>query len=80
MPPFIENDDKIILDTRTLEYVKRLNKVSINSPILNIMYRACSKASKHLIRDFGEIENLQVSAKGPGDFVSSADKRTENID
>ena len=79
VPPFIENDDKIILDTRTLEYVKRLNKVSINSPILNIMYRACSKASKHLIRDFGEIENLQVSAKGPGDFVSSADKRTEKI-
>ncbi len=37
------------------------------------------KASRFLIRDFGEIENLQVSAKGPGDFVSSADKRTEKI-
>ncbi len=37
------------------------------------------KASRSLIRDFGEIENLQVSAKGPGDFVSSADKRTEKI-
>ena len=37
------------------------------------------KASKSLIRDFGEIENLQVSTKGPGDFVSSADKRTEKI-
>ena len=37
------------------------------------------KASKSLIRDFGEIENLQVSSKGPGDFVSSADKRTEKI-
>ena len=37
------------------------------------------KASKSLIRDFGEIENLQVSSKGPGDFVSSADKRTEEI-
>ncbi len=37
------------------------------------------KASKALIRDFGEIENLQVSAKAPGDFVSSADKRTEKI-
>ena len=35
------------------------------------------KASKPLIRDFGELENLQVSSKGPGDFVSSADKRTE---
>ena len=37
------------------------------------------KASRSLIRDFGEIENLQVSAKGPGDFVTSADKRTEKI-
>ena len=37
------------------------------------------KASKGLIRDFGEIENLQVSSKGPGDFVTSADKRTEKI-
>ena len=35
------------------------------------------KASRSLIRDFGELENLQVSSKGPGDFVSSADKRTE---
>ncbi|MDC3152599.1 inositol monophosphatase [Pelagibacteraceae bacterium] len=43
------------------------------------MYKACMKASKSLIRDFGEIENLQVSSKGPGDFVSSADKRTEKI-
>ena len=51
----------------------------INSPKLNIMYKACVKASKNLIRDFGEIENLQVSTKGPGDFVSSADKRTEKI-
>ena len=51
----------------------------ISSPKLNVMYKACTKASKSLIRDFGEIENLQVSYKGPGDFVSSADKRTEKI-
>ena len=51
----------------------------LNSPKLNIMYKACMKASKSLIRDFGEIENLQISSKGPGDFVSSADKRTEKI-
>ena len=37
------------------------------------------KASRSLIRDFGEIENLQVSTKAPGDFVTSADKRTEKI-
>ena len=44
---------------------------------MNIISRACTKASRSLIRDFGEIENLQVSSKGPGDFVTSADKRTE---
>ena len=51
----------------------------LNSPQMNLITRACMKASRSLIRDFGEIENLQVSAKGPGDFVSSADKRTEKI-
>ena len=51
----------------------------LNSPKMNIMYKACMKASKSLIRDFGEIENLQVSSKGPGDFVSAADRRSEKI-
>ena len=51
----------------------------LNSPHINIITKACMKASRSLIRDFGEIENLQVSTKGPGDFVSSADKRTEKI-
>tara|TARA_B100000963_G_scaffold360426_1_gene391265 strand:- start:922 stop:1725 length:804 start_codon:yes stop_codon:yes gene_type:complete len=49
----------------------------LNSPQINIILKACNKASRSLIRDFGEIEKLQVSSKGPGDFVSSADKRTE---
>ncbi len=49
----------------------------LNSPHINIILKACNKASRSLIRDFGEIEKLQVSSKGPGDFVSSADKRTE---
>jgi len=51
----------------------------ITSPKLNLIYKACIKASKSLIRDFGEVEKLQVSSKGPGDFVTSADKRTEKI-
>ena len=51
----------------------------LNSPKINLITRACMKASRSLIRDFGEIENLQVSEKGPGDFVTSADKRTEKI-
>ena len=44
---------------------------------LSIMIKAAEKASKMLIRDFGEIEKLQVSIKGPSDFVSSADKKAE---
>ena len=51
----------------------------LNSPQINLILKACMKASRSLIRDFGEIENLQVSTKGPGDFVTSADKRTEKI-
>tara|TARA_Y200000002_G_scaffold367798_1_gene360198 strand:+ start:483 stop:1283 length:801 start_codon:yes stop_codon:yes gene_type:complete len=51
----------------------------LNSPEINLIIKACTKASRSLIRDFGEIENLQVSSKGPGDFVTSADKRTEKI-
>ena len=51
----------------------------LNSPNMNVITKACMKASRSLIRDFGEIENLQVSTKGPGDFVTSADKRTEKI-
>jgi len=49
------------------------------SPNLNIMIKACEKASKVLIRDFGEIEKLQVSKKGPNDFVTNSDLKTEKI-
>ena len=51
----------------------------ISSPKMNIMKKACLKAAKSLIRDFGEIEKLQISSKGPGDFVSTADKKSEKI-
>ena len=51
----------------------------LNSPRMTVIYNACMKASKSLIRDFGEIEKLQVSSKGPADFVTAADKRTEKI-
>ena len=43
------------------------------------MVKACRKASKTLIRDFGEVEKLQVSLKGPGDFVTASDKKVEKI-
>jgi myo-inositol-1(or 4)-monophosphatase len=44
---------------------------------VNVMIKAARKAGRGLLRDFGEVENLQVSAKGPGDFVSRADLRAE---
>ena len=53
-----------------------MNSISAN---LNIMIKASEKASKALIRDFGEIEKLQVSVKGPADFVSNADTKAEKI-
>ena len=53
-----------------------MNSISAN---LNIMIKASEKASKVLIRDFGEIEKLQISVKGPSDFVSSADTKAEKI-
>ena len=49
------------------------------SPNLNVMIKASEKASKILIRDFGELENLQVSKKGPLDFVTNSDLKTEKI-
>ena len=51
----------------------------LNSPQINLITKACMKASRVLIRDFGEIENLQVSTKGPGDFVTSSDRKIEKI-
>ena len=51
-----------------------MNSISAN---LNIMIKASEKASKILIRDFGEIENLQVSKKGPHDFVTNSDLKVE---
>lgn len=44
---------------------------------VNIMIKAARKAARGLLRDFGEVEQLQVSAKGPGDFVSKADLKAE---
>ena len=53
-----------------------MNSISAN---LNVMIKASEKASKILIKDFGEIEKLQVSKKGPKDFVTNSDLKTEKI-
>jgi myo-inositol-1(or 4)-monophosphatase len=51
----------------------------IRSPLMTVMTDAAMKAARSLKRDFGEVENLQVSRKGPGDFVSAADRKAESI-
>ena len=49
------------------------------SAILNVMVQAAMKAGRSLSRDFGEVQNLQVSLKGPGDYVTQADRKAEKI-
>ena len=51
----------------------------LSSANINVMVNACRKASKNLIRDFGEVEKLQVSVKGPGEFVTMTDKKVEKV-
>src|ERR1700680_3550188 len=51
----------------------------LRSALLNVMIQAARKAARSLKRDFGEVERLQVSLKGPGNFVSAADRRAEEI-
>lgn len=51
----------------------------VHSALLNVMIAAARKAARSLKRDFGEIEKLQVSLKGPANFVSAADRRAEEI-
>ena len=53
--------------------------MSLTTPLINVMEAAARKAARRLVRDFGEVEQLQVSQKGPGNFVTEADLRTEEI-
>jgi myo-inositol-1(or 4)-monophosphatase len=53
--------------------------MAFRSPLLNVMVAAAQKAARGLVRDLGELEHLQVSKKGPADYVSKADHRAENI-
>jgi myo-inositol-1(or 4)-monophosphatase len=54
-------------------------RIKLNSPQLNVMGMAALKAGRKLVRDFNEVEHLQISRKGPGNFVSVADHRAEKI-
>jgi myo-inositol-1(or 4)-monophosphatase len=51
----------------------------LRSPLLNVMIKAARKAARTLKRDFGEVEHLQVSLKGPANFVTAADRRAEEV-
>src|SRR5260221_4876595 len=51
--------------------------MALRSATINVRVRAAQKAARGLVRDFGEVEQLQVSQKGPGDFVSTADMQAE---
>ncbi|WP_207459378.1 inositol monophosphatase family protein [Azospirillum sp. SYSU D00513] len=53
--------------------------MATRSALINVMVRAAEKAARGLVRDFGEVEQLQVSRKGPSDFVSAADLRAEKM-
>lgn len=53
--------------------------MTTRSPLINVMAGAAHKAARKLVRDFGEVEHLQVSQKGPADFVSEADRRAEEV-
>jgi myo-inositol-1(or 4)-monophosphatase len=53
--------------------------MATRSALINVMTRAADKAARGLRRDFGEVEQLQVSVKGPGNFVSTADHRAEKV-
>jgi myo-inositol-1(or 4)-monophosphatase len=53
--------------------------MAVRSALINVMVKAAEKAAKSLKRDFGEVEHLQVSRKGPGDFVSNADLKAQQV-
>ena len=53
--------------------------MATRSALINVMHKAATAASRGMLRDFGEVENLQVSRKGPADFVTRADTNAERV-
>ena len=78
VPPHIAAGTRIVVDVYEQTYVRRGGLAWFrHSGLITVMQRAARKAAPRLRRDFGEVEQLQVSRKGPADFVSMADKRAE---
>ena len=66
-----------LLTVRTSN-AQKIRNMAHRSALINVMIASAQRASRKLLRDFGEVEHLQVSKKGPADFVSTADKTAEN--
>ena len=62
-----------------MDVLRAYSDIMVQSALLNVMVRAAQKAARGLKRDFGEVERLQVSLKGPGNFVTAADHRAEQV-
>lgn len=82
--PFVTEKRKITPLERRRETLERIEtrerqRISSLSAVLNVMIKAVQKAGKSIIRDFGEIGQLQITKKGPGDFVSNTDLNVEKI-
>ena len=86
VPPFIESGERIVVQDRGRQLRGALQGLRPRwqppmalrlSPHMTVMQNAAQRAAKRLLRDFAEVEQLQVSVKGPGDFVSQADIRAE---
>ena len=82
VPPFVNVGEKIVVQTSDSTYLKRSDygsRMSRPSPIGTVMIKAARAAGGSLSRDFAEVEHLQVSRKGPADFVTNADLKAEEI-
>src|SRR5580704_5151133 len=65
--------------TAATSNARAIKRMPTRSPLINVMIKAAEKAAKGLKRDFGEVEHLQVSRKGPADFVSTADLQAQKV-
>src|SRR5713226_6039462 len=81
VPAPVQVGGRLQLASRTYRGDRRFRAqiTMLRSALLNVMIKAAQKASRALKRDFGEVENLQVSLKGPANFVTAADRRAEEI-
>ena len=76
VPQFISIGDRVVISTQDGSYLEKSQKL-MQPAIINIFEKAAKKAGRIIIRDFGEIENLQINSKSIGDFVTNTDVQVE---